>query len=299
MSPGVPRTGGRSAAFLNGQIKPIPTATEVSRTRREASGGGGHDPGLGPCESSGERQDGGGARARNQVPGHQGSGGSSGPGPAAAERAGAHGGSGWGSGAGSDGKGRGFAEEGRRGSPAVATRGAGRRARGGVRGRGPRGRRVGFCPGQDDAAEGDGCAGCGAVTGLRKERLGLSLHGEGGLVTVPGGGPGVSVSGEAGRQSRRRGAGALSPAQGGGAARGPCPGRVLVALPPQEGAGRVSWRARSPPVLRPRPGRLRPPSAPAGSQRLRPLPGVGSFAPTLCREGKGKAAVGQASSLIP
>lgn len=78
----------------------------------------------------------------------------------------------------------------------------------------------------------------------------------------------------------------LSPSQGGGAARGPCPGRILGGLPLQEGAGRVRWRARSPPVLQPRPGRLHPPSAPLGSKRLRPLPGVGSFPPTLCREGQ-------------
>lgn len=38
-------------AVLNCKIKPIPMATEVSQTRREVSGGGGHDPGLGPCES--------------------------------------------------------------------------------------------------------------------------------------------------------------------------------------------------------------------------------------------------------
>lgn len=67
-----------------------------------------------------------------------------------------------------------------------------------------------------------------------------------------------------------------------GSRRSPSPGRRR--------AGQVEG-ALPEPVLQPRPGRLHPPpSAPLGPKRLRPLPGVGSFPPTLCA-GKGNAAV--------
>lgn len=107
---------------------------------------------------------------------------------------------------------------------------------------------------------------------------------------------GVSLSSEVGKPSWRRGEasgarGAVA-VPGRGAARGLCPGRVPVDGPPEEGAGRVRGRARSPPVLRPRPGRLHPPAAPLGSPKLRPLPGVGSFPPTLCRQGHSCSWVG-------
>lgn len=199
-----------------------------------------------PASPGGERQDGGGARARNQVPRHQGSGGSSGPGQARnecclsgdpgtrqrrAECSGAHRSCGWGPGSG-------FGRQ-RSGLCGGRTAGGARQWRlgalgdgpaAGSRGRGTGGRRVGFCPGKEDTAEEDGCAGCGAVTGLRNESLGLSLHGEGGAchsprrrpggVTVRGGGEAIlaprgSVEGQGRCRRPREGAPRGVPALGG------------------------------------------------------------------------------------